>query len=91
MKKVYIYDRVGTNDKIRGVYNGVEFTGTVTDCRFHTMIHTARIFYVDLDSPINVFGTERKSISLQVDSNEPYHELNDITEVLERNSNIISF
>ena len=87
--RIWLYDRVGTGDKIKGVYFDVPFTGRVENCRFNGA--TSRVFYVRLENAINVFGRDTNYIALEVDSNSYFYDENNISEVLERVSNVISY
>jgi len=48
--------------KVRGVYFGAPFTGTVTSHRPHTMNRKIELFWITLDAPIDVLGLVRNDI-----------------------------
>ena len=49
--------------KVKGQYYGVKFTGVVKYGRPHTM-NDSYLHFIDLDTPIIVFGEERDGIVL---------------------------
>lgn len=46
-------------DKVAGNYMGIPFAGVVSAVHPHTINHDVALFDVDLDEPIEVFGTQR--------------------------------
>jgi hypothetical protein len=59
-KKMNIYK---DGEKVKGQYYGVKFTGVVNYGRPHTM-NDSYLHFIDLDTPIIVFGAERDGIVL---------------------------
>jgi hypothetical protein len=52
-------------DKVKGLYFGKEYTGTVTYARPHTMNQSYK-HYIELDTPITVFSAQRDSIIVSI-------------------------
>ena len=50
-------------EKVKGQYYGLKFTGVVNYGRPHTM-NDSYLHFIDLDTPIIVFGAERDGIVL---------------------------
>lgn len=50
-------------EKVKGLYYGVKYTGIVKYGRPHTM-NDSYLHFIDLDTPITVFGAEREGIVL---------------------------
>lgn len=63
--------RFSEGSKVRGTYDGIEYSGSVIECRPHT-IHLTRIEHtIQLDQPILVYGTVRERIIVAtLDQNE---------------------
>lgn len=59
MKSIYTIENGAT---VQGTYLGTPYTGIVREQRQHTMNHRIRMFSVDLDAPVTVFGMERASL-----------------------------
>lgn len=55
-----------TGAAVKGTYCGVAFTGTVASHRPHTMNHQIEMFTIDLEQPIEVFGSERIALCLHM-------------------------
>lgn len=52
-------------DKVKGVYFGKEYVGTVEHARPHTMNQSYK-HHIVLDQPITVFGAERDRIIVSI-------------------------
>ena len=52
-------------DKVKGVYFGQEYAGTVTYARPHTMNQSYK-HYIELDAPITVFSDTRERIIVSI-------------------------
>jgi hypothetical protein len=52
-------------DKVKGVYYGQPYTGTVSYARPHTM-NLSYMHHIDLEQPIMVFSAERDSIIVSI-------------------------
>ncbi len=51
--------------KVKGVYHGVPFAGTLRIARFHGYCGDL-IVHVDTDGPFVVYGVERDGLSMQI-------------------------
>jgi hypothetical protein len=58
--------RIETGDKVKGQYYGVPFSGQVDYWRYNEANHRKVIYFVNLDSPVDVLGLVRDKLCLTV-------------------------
>ncbi len=58
---------IATGNKVAGTYFGIPYTGTVESTRPHSMRHDVQVTFIELDTPIVVYGDERHRIAIEAD------------------------
>lgn len=65
-------------DRVKGVYHGQAYTGTVEHTRPHTM-NMSYMHYIELDAPITVYGDTRERIIVSIwEPRESHNTINAI-------------